>query len=47
METLRHIPEFDGLRAIAIVAVILSHVEERVFSIGWSGVILFFCCLAS
>ena len=45
----RHVPELDGLRTIAIVAVVLFHVAEAatgplktVGSWGWMGVDLFF-----
>src|ERR1041384_1172054 len=36
------VPALDGLRAIAIAGVLLFHVEPRIFSIGWLGVVLFF-----
>jgi peptidoglycan/LPS O-acetylase OafA/YrhL len=38
----RHIPELDGLRAFAVLAVMLFHLEFRGFSLAWSGVMLFF-----
>ena len=44
MKTLlpRYIPELDGLRAIAILLVLLFHLNVPGFSLGWSGVNLFF-----
>jgi peptidoglycan/LPS O-acetylase OafA/YrhL len=42
----RHIPELDGLRGIAILAVIVFHFhlhgDQSITSIGWAGVDLFF-----
>jgi peptidoglycan/LPS O-acetylase OafA/YrhL len=38
----RHIPALDGLRAIAIILVLLFHLKPYTFSIGWTGVLLFF-----
>jgi len=38
----RQYPAFDGLRAVAVIGVLLSHGDERTWSLGWSGVILFF-----
>jgi hypothetical protein len=35
-------PEIDGLRAIAIVAVIGNHFDKRLFQSGYLGVDLFF-----
>lgn len=35
-------PELDGLRALAVVSVILFHQKVPGFSLGWSGVFLFF-----
>ncbi len=37
---LRYVPEFDGLRGIAILGVLLFHTGR--FSLGWTGVVLFF-----
>ncbi len=37
-----HIQELDGLRAIAIIVVLLFHLEAYWFSLGWAGVTLFF-----
>jgi peptidoglycan/LPS O-acetylase OafA/YrhL len=36
------IPALDGLRAIAIIVVLLFHLNAQAFSIGWTGVLLFF-----
>ncbi|HEX2922662.1 MAG TPA: acyltransferase [Chloroflexota bacterium] len=38
----RHIPELDGLRAVAVLTVMMFHLQFRGFSLGWSGVMLFF-----
>src|SRR6185437_11384372 len=40
--TLDHIYGFDGLRAIAALSVIAFHIGIPGFSLGWSGVPLFF-----
>ena len=32
-----YIPELDGLRGIAIVAVVLFHLGAPGFSLGWTG----------
>lgn len=37
-----YIPELDGLRAFAILGVLLFHLEVPGFSLGWAGVPLFF-----
>jgi peptidoglycan/LPS O-acetylase OafA/YrhL len=37
-----YVPELDGLRALAILAVVLFHLHAPGFSIGWAGVTLFF-----
>src|SRR5258708_867781 len=37
-----HVPELDGVRGFAIVAVLLFHSMRHAFSIGWVGVDLFF-----
>jgi peptidoglycan/LPS O-acetylase OafA/YrhL len=37
-----YIPELDGLRALAIVGVLLFHLHVPGFSLGWAGVPLFF-----
>jgi len=42
MEKPGYIPAFDGLRAVAIISVLLFHVDERTYSLGWTGIILFF-----
>ena len=39
---LKYIPSLDGLRGIAILLVMLFHLEVPGFSLGWSGVPLFF-----
>lgn len=36
------IPEIDGLRGIAIIAVLFFHLGQKMFSLGWAGVELFF-----
>ncbi|MHB0869571.1 MAG: acyltransferase family protein [Chloroflexota bacterium] len=40
----KYIPELDGLRALAILSVLLFHLNFRSnwFSLGWTGVMLFF-----
>src|SRR5436309_3302352 len=38
----KYIPELDGLRALAIIAVILFHLNIPGFGLGWAGVNLFF-----
>lgn len=38
----RHIPELDGLRAVAILMVLAFHLNFERFSLGWTGVTLFF-----
>ncbi len=35
-------PEIDGLRALAVVAVILNHIDERILPSGYLGVDIFF-----
>jgi peptidoglycan/LPS O-acetylase OafA/YrhL len=37
-----HLPEVDGLRALAILGVLLFHLQIPGFSLGWTGVELFF-----
>jgi peptidoglycan/LPS O-acetylase OafA/YrhL len=37
-----HLPEVDGLRALAILGVLLFHLQIPGFSLGWAGVELFF-----
>lgn len=39
---MRHIPALDGVRAIAILLVMLFHLAIPGFSLGWAGVPLFF-----
>ena len=41
-KSLKYIPELDGLRAIACLAVMFFHLHIPGFSLGWSGVYLFF-----
>jgi len=41
-KSLKYIPELDGLRAIAAFAVMFFHLHIPGFSLGWSGVYLFF-----
>jgi len=38
----KYIPELDGLRALAVLAVLAYHLNLRGFSLGWTGVLLFF-----
>lgn len=38
----KFIPELDGLRAISILSVLFFHLNVPGFSLGWSGVFLFF-----
>lgn len=38
----RHLPEIDGLRAVAVVAVVLYHASVPGFSAGYLGVDIFF-----
>jgi len=38
----KYIPELDGLRALAVTAVMLFHLNVPGFSLGWAGVYLFF-----
>ena len=38
-------PEIDGLRAIAVVLVILFHINSQIFSFGYLGVDIFFVIL--
>jgi peptidoglycan/LPS O-acetylase OafA/YrhL len=38
----KYIPEIDGLRALAVIAVMLFHLQPPGFSLGWLGVNLFF-----
>jgi peptidoglycan/LPS O-acetylase OafA/YrhL len=40
--SLKYIPELDGLRAIAAFGVMFFHLHIPGFSLGWSGVYLFF-----
>ncbi len=35
-------PELDGLRAFAVLAVLAYHLNLKGFSLGWTGVLLFF-----
>jgi peptidoglycan/LPS O-acetylase OafA/YrhL len=42
LEKREYIPAFDGLRAIAVIGVLLFHLGGTTFSVGWTGVILFF-----
>jgi peptidoglycan/LPS O-acetylase OafA/YrhL len=42
LERREYIPAFDGLRAVAIIGVLLFHLGGTTFSVGWTGVILFF-----
>jgi peptidoglycan/LPS O-acetylase OafA/YrhL len=41
-EAARRWPEIDGLRAVAVTAVLLFHLQLPGFSLGWAGVNLFF-----
>jgi peptidoglycan/LPS O-acetylase OafA/YrhL len=41
-EKSRYIPELDGLRGVAILAVMLFHMQVRGVALGWAGVELFF-----
>lgn len=38
----RYRPDIDGLRAVAIVAVIINHFNERLLPSGYLGVDIFF-----
>lgn len=38
----KYIPELDGLRAFAVLAVLAYHLNLKGFSLGWTGVLLFF-----
>jgi peptidoglycan/LPS O-acetylase OafA/YrhL len=40
--SLQYIPELDGFRAVAVLAVILFHMKIPGFALGWLGVFLFF-----
>lgn len=40
--TPRHIPALDGLRGIAIFSVVMFHMRNSQWGIGWAGVDLFF-----
>lgn len=40
--TTRHIPALDGLRGIAIFAVVMFHLRNSQWGVGWTGVDLFF-----
>ena len=40
--SLGYIPQIDGLRGVAIIAVLLFHLHIPGFSLGWAGVELFF-----
>ena len=40
--TTRHVPALDGLRGIAIFAVVMFHLRNSQWGIGWTGVDLFF-----
>ena len=42
MSAAPYIPGFDGLRAVAAIVVIAFHLKIPGFSLGWSGVYLFF-----
>lgn len=42
INSLKYRPEVDGLRALAIIPVILFHLNERIFSGGYIGVDIFF-----
>ncbi len=37
-----YMPELDGLRALAVLSVMLSHLSAAGFSLGWAGIELFF-----
>jgi peptidoglycan/LPS O-acetylase OafA/YrhL len=39
---MRHIPGFDGLRALAALAVLACHTQREIFNLGWIGLNLFF-----
>ncbi|EMB0495866.1 acyltransferase, partial [Escherichia coli] len=40
---MKHIQSLDGVRGIAVLIVMLFHAKVSGFSLGWSGVPLFFC----
>ncbi len=40
--TARHVPEIDGLRALAVVAVIINHFDKKLLPSGYLGVDVFF-----
>lgn len=42
MSSFSRIPELDGVRGVAILAVVLLHLDTSVFKYGWLGVDLFF-----
>ena len=45
MSTVRQIPEIDGLRALAILSVVLFHAGLPGMTGGYIGVDVFFCDL--
>ena len=37
-----YLPHIDGLRAIAVILVVLFHIDKNIFSLGYLGVDIFF-----
>ena len=37
-----YFPHIDGLRAIAVILVVLFHIDKKIFSLGYLGVDIFF-----
>jgi peptidoglycan/LPS O-acetylase OafA/YrhL len=42
VSSLKYLPELDGLRAVAVLSVIMFHIGMPGFALGWLGVFLFF-----
>ena len=42
LNKLNYMPDLDGLRAIAIIAVIINHIDRSILPGGYLGVDLFF-----